>query len=68
MTKRIGDIDDVMLEQERLVTATLTMMDTANSARQHTVDAGLRLRHAHRIGDRRGTDIADDEVMSEAWR
>ena len=68
MTKRLVDIDDELLEQARLITGALTMKDTVNAALQNTVDAELRLRHARRIAGRRGTDIADDEVMSGAWR
>ncbi|MXY02383.1 MAG: type II toxin-antitoxin system VapB family antitoxin [Acidimicrobiales bacterium] len=68
MTKRLVDIDDELLEQARLITGALTMKDTVNAALQNTVDAELRLRHAHRIAGRCGTDIADDEVMSGAWR
>ncbi|WP_419552365.1 type II toxin-antitoxin system VapB family antitoxin [Candidatus Poriferisodalis sp.] len=68
MTKRLVDIDDELLEQARRITGALTMKDTVNAALKHTVDAELRMKHAHRIAGRHGTDIADDEVMSGAWR
>ena len=68
MTKRLVDIDDELLDQARRITGALTMKDTVNAALQNTVDAELRLRHARRIAGRHGTDIADDEVMSGAWR
>ena len=44
------------------------MKDTVNAALRHTIDAELRLRHARRLADLHGTDIADDEVMSAEWR
>ena len=68
MTKRLVDIDDELLEQARRITGALTMKDAVNAALKHTVDAELRQKHAHRIAGRHGTDIADDEVMSGAWR
>ena len=68
VTKRLVDIDDELLEQARLIIGASTMKDTVNAALRNAVDSELRLRHARRIADRRGTDIADDEVMSGAWR
>ena len=68
MTKRLVDIDDELLEQARRITGASTMKETVNAALKHTVEAELRLQHARRIVGRHGTDIADDEVMSGAWR
>lgn len=68
MTKRSDDVDHNLLEQARLITRAPTMQDTVNVGMQNTFDAELRLRHAHRIAGGRGTDVADDDVMSGAWR
>lgn len=67
MTKHLIDIDDALLEQAREVTGAATMKETVNSALLHTVKADLRLRHAQRLANLDGTDLADDEIMDNAW-
>ena len=68
MTKRLIDIDDALLERAREVTGATTMKETVNSALLHTVKADLRLRHAQRLANLDGTDLADDDIMAAAWR
>ena len=68
VTKRLIDIDDALLERARLITGAATMKETVNVALRNTVEAELRLRHARRLADLDGTDLADDGIMAAAWR
>ena len=68
MTKRLIDIDDALLAETRRVTGAATMKAAVNAALRHLVESELRLRHVRRLTDLAGTDIADDQVMSAAWR
>ena len=68
VTKRLVDIDDDLLEQVREMTGAATMKDAVNAALQHVVDFDLRLRHVRRLLTLDGIDLADEQVMSDAWR
>ena len=68
MTKRLVDIDDVLLTEARQLAGAATMKDTVNIALQQLVDAELRRRHLRRLESSEGTDLADDETMQGAWR
>ncbi len=68
MTKRLVDIDDELLNEARLITGGATMKETVNSALKQLIDTDLRRRHLHRLETGSGTDLADDGVMSGAWR
>ena len=68
VTKRLIDIDDALLEQAREITGAATMKETVNSALLQTVKADIRLRHAQRLANLDGTDLADEEIMANAWR
>lgn len=68
MTKRLVDIDDGLLAEVRVLTGAVTMKEAVNAALQHVVDSDLRRRHLGRLEAGEGTDLADDEVMRDAWR
>ena len=68
VTKRLVDIDDDLLEQVREMTGAATMEEAVNAALQHVVDFDLRLRHVRRLLTLDGIDLADEQVMSDAWR
>lgn len=68
MTKRLVDIDDGLLAEVRVLTGAVTMKEAVNAALQHVVDSDLRRRHLRRLEAGEGTDLADDEVMRDAWR
>ena len=68
MTKRLIDIDDDLLEEVRGLTGASTMKETVNGALQHVVDFDLRLRHVRRLLTLEGTDLADEQLMRDAWR
>ena len=44
------------------------MKEAVNSALQEVIDSELRRRHLRRLEAATGTDLADDEVMRDAWR
>ena len=68
MTKRLVDIDDDLLERVREMTGAATMKEAVNGALQHVVDFDLRLRHVRRLLTLEGIDLADEQVMNDAWR
>ena len=67
MTKRLVDIDDELLERVREMTGAATMKEAVNGALQHVVDFDLRLRHVRRLLTLEGIDLADEQVMNDAW-
>jgi Arc/MetJ family transcription regulator len=68
MTKRLIDIDDGLLRRARKTLGTATMKDTVNQALAEVVKTELRRRHARRLVSGDGTDLGDDDVMTQAWR
>lgn len=68
MTKRLIDIDDDILAEARAVTGGATMKETINIALRHIVETELRLRHVKRLQDLDSMDLADSDVMADAWR
>ena len=68
MTKRLVDIDDDLLTEARVLTGALTMKEAVNAALQQVIDTELRRRHLRRLESGSGLDLADDEVMRNAWR
>ena len=68
MTKRLVDIDDGLLTEVRDLTGAATMKAAVNAALRHVIDTELRRRHLRRLESGAGTDLADDEVMRNAWR
>ena len=68
MTKRLVDIDDDLLEEVRNLIGASTMKEAVNGALQHVVDFELRLKHVRRLMTLEGTDLADEQIMRDAWR
>jgi len=72
VTKRLVDIDDGTLDRAKLVLGTDTIKDTVNAALNETVRAAERRQHVDRDALKRFAaatkDLADDDVMREAWR
>ena len=68
VTERLVDIDDDLLAQVREMTGAATMTEAVNAALQHVIDFDLRLRHVRRLLTLDGIDLADEQVMSDAWR
>lgn len=72
MTKRLVDIDDATLDEAKRILGTDTIKDTVNTALRETVRAVERRTHLDRDALRRFAratkDLADDEIMADAWR
>ena len=68
VTKRLIDIDDDLLEKVRSLIGASTMKEAVNGALQHVVDFELRLQHVRRLMTLEGMDLADQQVMRDAWR
>lgn len=68
MSKRLVDIDDDLLEEASTVLGAATMKEAVNRSLELVVLAERRRRHADRLEQMRGLDLADAKVMSAAWR
>ena len=68
MTKRLIDVDDALLDQARTLTGATTIKETVNTSLREVINAELRRQHLGRLVNGEGTDIANDEVMADAWR
>jgi len=68
VTKRLIDIHDDVLERARSVSGAITIEDTVTIALRHLNDSVLRRQYLDRLASGFGTDIADHEVMADAWR
>ena len=68
MSKRLVDIDDDLLEQATAILGASTMKETVNRSLEAVVLTARRHRHAERLANMRGIDLADPAVMAGAWR
>lgn len=68
MTKRLVDIDDVLLDGARQVLGADTIKDTVNGALEEVVRLALRRRHIERLAAMDGLELDDAAVMEGAWR
>ena len=68
MTKRLVDIDDDLLEQAKVILDADTIKATVNESLAAVLAMELRRQHFERLRTGEGLDLADDEVMSGAWR
>lgn len=68
MSKRLVDIDDRLLDEAAAILGADTMKATVNRALEEVVHAALRRRHVERLVSGAGTDLADADTMSGAWR
>ena len=68
MTKRLVDIDDGLLDEARRLTGAATIKETVNTSLRELINTELRRRHFRRLISGEGTDLADDQLMSNAWR
>ncbi|MBP7929595.1 MAG: type II toxin-antitoxin system VapB family antitoxin [Acidimicrobiia bacterium] len=68
MTKRLVDIDDDLLAAAIEVLGASTMKEAVNRSLTEVVRAARRVEHADRLAALEDLDLADTEVMSQAWR
>lgn len=68
MTKRLVDIADDKLEQARDILGEASIKGTVNAALDEVIALNRRRKLLDRLVDQRGTDLGDDEVMTNAWR
>jgi hypothetical protein len=68
MTKRLVDIADEKLDQARQILGEATLKGTVNAALDEVIALDRRRRLLERLTSQQGIDLADDEVMREAWR
>ena len=68
MTKRLVDIDDGLLDQARELIGAATIKEAVNTSLRELINAELRRLHLYRLVTGEGTDLADDRIMSKAWR
>ena len=68
MTKRLVDIDDALLDQARKLIGVATIKEAVNTSLRELIHAELRRRHLRRLETGEGIDLADKQVLSDAWR
>ena len=68
MSKRLVDIDEGLLDAAAAILGAETMKETVNRSLESVVLAARRRRHADRLENMTGLDLAKPKVMSGAWR
>jgi Arc/MetJ family transcription regulator len=68
VTKRLVDIDDDLLARAKEILDADTIKETVNQSLAEVVAMELRAQHFEQLRTGEGLDLADDEVMSGAWR
>jgi Arc/MetJ family transcription regulator len=72
VTKRLVDIEDETLEAAQRVLGTDTIKDTVNTALRESVRAAERRQHVDVEALKRfaeaARDLADEDMMADAWR
>ena len=68
VSKRLIDVDDALLTEATAILGAKTMKETVNRSLAEVVAVARRRRHADRLESMDGLDLADDAVMSGAWR
>ena len=62
------DLDQGLLAKAGLILGTRTKKDTVNEALRRVVQDEIRRRHLDELSGGALPDLADREVMDEAWR
>ena len=68
MSKTSVDIDDDLLDQTRNLLGTSSIRETVHRALLEVVRAAARREEVEALVTMDGLDLADEEVMSGAWR
>ena len=68
MSKTSVDIDSELLEQARRILETSSIKDTVHCPLREVVRAEARRREVAALVAMDGLDLADEEIMVNAWR
>lgn len=68
MSKTLIDVDDELLTNAAQVLGTNTKKDTVNRALAEAVALDRRREHLRRLAEGGLPDLADPEIMTQAWR
>ncbi|MGH3686877.1 MAG: type II toxin-antitoxin system VapB family antitoxin [Pseudonocardiaceae bacterium] len=68
MSKTLLDLDDELLAQAAELLGTKTKKDTVNRALSEYVKYRLRMSFGVRLASGKLPDLADPEIMAQAWR
>lgn len=68
MTRTVIDIDDDLLGRAAALLQTRTKRDTVNAALREVVARQARLAELDRLARGELPDLADRDVMAQAWR
>jgi Arc/MetJ family transcription regulator len=68
MSKTLLDLDDELLAQAAELLGTKTKKDTVNRALSEYVKYRLRMSFGVRLASGELPDLADPEIMAQAWR
>ena len=68
MRKTSVEIDDELITQVRGLLGTTSIKETIHRALQEVVRQEAARREIHALARMEGLDLADDDIMSRAWR
>lgn len=68
MTKKLIEIDDHLLDQAKDLLGLETMNEVVDLSLRELVSNELRRRHLRRLTSGDGVDLADEQILSRAWR
>ena len=68
MRKTSVEIDDQLITQVRGLLGTTSIKETIYRALQEVVRQEAARREIHALAQMEGLDLADDDIMSRAWR
>ena len=68
MSKTSVDIDDDLLQQARILLGTSSIKETIHCALREVVRAAARRQEVEALVTMEGLDLADEEIMKNAWR
>ena len=68
MRKTSVSIDDDLLEQARTLLGASSIKETIDRALRQVVQAAARREEIDALAKMDGLDLADEEIMSNAWR
>ncbi len=68
MRKTATEIDDRKLESAKVILGTRTLKDTIDKALEEVIATDALRKHFEQLKNMDGLDLADPQVMREAWQ
>ena len=68
MRKTSVDIDELLVEQAKVLLGTASIKETIDSALREIVRMDVRRQEIRALAEMDGLDLSDAEIMAKAWR